>query len=45
MSLTETSRYIALILRHKPETIDIKLDEHGWARVDELKKVSVKHTH
>ena len=38
MSLTETSRYIALILRHKPETIDIKLDEHGWARVDELIK-------
>ena len=36
MSLTETSRYIALILRHKPETIDIKLDEHGWANVEEL---------
>ena len=38
MSLTETSRYIALILRHNPETINIKLDEHGWARVDELIK-------
>lgn len=36
MSLTETSRYIALILRHKPKTIDIKLNEHGWASVDEL---------
>lgn len=36
MSLTETSRYIALILRHKPETIDINLDEHGWANVDKL---------
>lgn len=44
MSLTETSRYIALILRHKPETIDIKLDEHGWARVDELIK-GVSKTH
>ena len=44
MSLTETNRYIALILRHKPETINIKLDEHGWARVDELIK-GVSKTH
>lgn len=27
----ETSRYISLILRHKPEAIGIALDEHGWA--------------
>ena len=33
---TETSKYIALILRHKPQTIGITLDEHGWANVDEL---------
>lgn len=36
MSLTVTSRFISLILRHKPETIGICLDEHGWAKVDEL---------
>lgn len=36
MSLTETSRYISLILRHKPEVIGITLDEHGWADVNEL---------
>lgn len=36
MSLTETSRFISLILRHKPEAIGISLDEHGWANVDEL---------
>lgn len=36
MSLTETSRYISLILRHKPEVIGISLDEHGWANVSEL---------
>jgi len=36
MSLNETSKYISLILRHKPETIGITLDEHGWANVDEL---------
>lgn len=31
-----TSKYISLILRHKPEAIGITLDEHGWANVDEL---------
>lgn len=36
MSLMDTSRFISLILRHKPETIGISLDEHGWANVDEL---------
>lgn len=36
MSLTETSRYMSLILRHKPETIGITLDEHGWADTKEL---------
>lgn len=33
---TELSRYISLILRHKPEVIHITLDEHGWADVSEL---------
>jgi putative RNA 2'-phosphotransferase len=36
MSLTDTSRFISLILRHKPEVIGITLDERGWASVDEL---------
>ncbi|MCR5629986.1 RNA 2'-phosphotransferase [Eubacterium sp.] len=36
MSLKETSKFISLILRHKPEEIGISLDEHGWANVDEL---------
>lgn len=36
MSLKDTSRYMSLILRHKPEIIGISLDEHGWANVDEL---------
>ena len=31
-----TSKFISLILRHKPETIGITLDEHGWADVEEL---------
>lgn len=36
MGNKETSKYISLILCHKPETIGITLDEHGWANVDEL---------
>ena len=36
MSNKSTSKYISLILRHKPEIIGITLDEHGWAKVDEL---------
>ncbi|MBR0540840.1 MAG: RNA 2'-phosphotransferase [Clostridia bacterium] len=36
MNLNEISKFIALILRHKPETIGISLDEHGWANVSEL---------
>ncbi len=36
MSDKETSKFISLILRHKPETIGITLDEHGWANVAEL---------
>ena len=38
MSLSQTSKFIALILRHKPEAIGITLDEHGWENVDELIK-------
>ena len=30
------SKFLSLILRHKPETVGISLDEHGWADVDEL---------
>lgn len=36
MDLNKTSRFISLILRHRPDTIGISLDEHGWANVEEL---------
>ena len=36
MDLTRTSKYLSLILRHKPEAAGITLDEHGWADVEEL---------
>lgn len=36
MSLKSTSRFLSLVLRHKPEAAGLTLDEHGWADVDEL---------
>ncbi len=36
MTEKDISKFIALILRHKPEAIGITLDEHGWASVEEL---------
>lgn len=42
--LVDISRFIALLLRHKPEVAGLSLDEHGWARVDEL-IVAVNQTH
>lgn len=34
--LIKTSKFLSLVLRHKPETIGIKLDENGWTDVKEL---------
>lgn len=34
--LTKISKYISLILRHKPDVIGIQLDTNGWANVEEL---------
>lgn len=44
MDLTNTSKFISLILRHKPEVIGISLDMHGWANVEEL-IAGVRKTH
>ena len=30
------SKFLSLVLRHSPETIELKLDENGWPDVDEL---------
>ncbi len=44
MGIQKTSKFISLILRHKPEVIGIALDEHGWADVQELIE-GVSRTH
>jgi putative RNA 2'-phosphotransferase len=33
---TQISKFLSLVLRHKPETIGIGLDQNGWTNVDEL---------
>lgn len=45
MSLVKTSRFLSLVLRHKPESIGIALDAEGWAAVDELLAAAARHGH
>jgi putative RNA 2'-phosphotransferase len=35
-ALTKASKFMSLVLRHKPEEIGLVLDEHGWADIGEL---------
>lgn len=30
------SKFLSLILRHKPEEIGITLDQNGWASINEI---------
>jgi putative RNA 2'-phosphotransferase len=40
--LTKKSKFLSLVLRHKPEEIGITLDENGWTNVSELlKKIDI----
>lgn len=39
------SKFISLVLRHKPEVINLKLDENGWADVEELITKSKRDSH
>ncbi len=36
--LVSKSKYLSLILRHKPETVGLTLDPHGWIGVSDLLK-------
>ncbi len=35
-NLVRTSKFLSLVLRHRPEAIGLELDEAGWAEVPEL---------
>jgi len=36
MSSTKISKFLSLVLRHKPEAAGVKLDENGWVDIDLL---------
>jgi putative RNA 2'-phosphotransferase len=38
--LVRLSKFLSLVLRHRPEEIGIHLDEGGWASVDKLLQVA-----
>jgi putative RNA 2'-phosphotransferase len=42
-SLTTTSKFLSLVLRHKPEEIGLQMNEEGWANVNELLEKAVHH--
>lgn len=35
-NIKRTSKFLSYILRHRPETIGLELDKHGWAHIDTL---------
>lgn len=41
--VTRTSKFLSLILRHKPERVGLRLDSAGWANVDELLQAVNQH--
>ena len=34
--LISTSKFLSLVLRHRPEHIGLRLDQQGWVEIDEL---------
>lgn len=42
-SIDKTSNFLSYILRHKPEAIEITLDNEGWVNIDFLIKQAQKH--
>lgn len=40
--LVRISKYLSLILRHKPEHVGLTLDAEGWAEIEELIKKSLE---
>ena len=37
-NLTQLSKFLSLVLRHKPQAAGVTLDDEGWCNVDELIK-------
>jgi putative RNA 2'-phosphotransferase len=41
--LVATSKFLSLVLRHRPETIGIELDAEGWVDVEDLLAACARH--
>ncbi len=44
-NLVRHSKFLSLVLRHKPETVGIALDAQGWVAVDTLLAAFARHAH
>src|SRR5687767_3991146 len=42
--MVRISKFLSLVLRHKPQTIGLILDENGWADTDDLLLKLKEHT-
>lgn len=36
IDITTASKYLSLVLRHKPDLLNLKMDSEGWVSVDDL---------
>lgn len=45
MNNQRVSKFLSLILRHKPETIGVSVDQNGWVDLDELIEKMTAHGH
>ena len=43
MSDVQTSKFLSYVLRHRPDSIGITLDENGWVEIDELLAAAQRH--
>src|SRR6516165_9401311 len=43
IDFVKVSKFLSLVLRHKPEEIGLTLDDHGWADVDDLIRLANLH--
>jgi putative RNA 2'-phosphotransferase len=41
--IIQTSKFLSLVLRHKPEVIHLNMDNNGWVDIDELINNANKH--
>ncbi len=42
-SKTKISKFLSLVLRHKPDAVGIELDENGWVNVETLRKACAEN--